>query len=356
LWLSASQRPSPAIAELCQRLGLKPCRITAGENLDALLREVKPAALGWDMAHARPGDWAVIQTLRLHPLICQLPFLLFSHDAGGWPEAIPNVVNVLLKPVSRSTLLDVITSLQPPAPSRLILVVDDDPQALEHYRSLIAGALPDYVVRTAEGGSTALAILAVERPDLVILDLMMPDVDGFAVLEGMRRDPRTSSVPVIVLSGRVLSYEDVKRLDYPRVAFQTKGILSGEETLAEVQRTLSSAEVLPQPTSILVKRTLAHLHQNYSRTLLLKEVADAVGASKSYLSRIFHNEMGVSLWEYLGRYRVLKARDLLALTDESITDIAARVGFEDVGYFGRVFRRYTGQSPRTYRQQSRSRK
>jgi AraC-like DNA-binding protein len=88
---------------------------------------------------------------------------------------------------------------------------------------------------------------------------------------------------------------------------------------------------------------------------LLKEIADAIGVSKSYLSRIFHSEVGISVWEYLSRYRVLKARELLALTDESITDIAARVGFEDVGYFGRVFRRWAGHSPRSFRQQSRSR-
>jgi signal transduction histidine kinase/AraC-like DNA-binding protein len=355
LWLSAASGPSPAIAQLCQSLGLRLYRIKAGDDLDSLLQEVSPAGLAWDMAHARPGDWLVIQNLRSHPRICQLPFLLFSQDPCGSPEAKPNVVNVLLKPVGKRTLLDVIASLQPAAPSGSILVVDDDPQALEHYRALIAETLPDYAVRTAEGGSAALGILADEIPDLVILDLMMPDVDGFAVLEHLRRSPRTCSVPVIVLSGRVLSYEDVKRLDYPRVAYQTKDVLLAEETLAELQKALSSAESLAQPTSILVKRTLAYLHQNYSRILLLKEIADAIGVSKSYLSRIFHSEVGISVWEYLSRYRVLKARELLALTDESITDIAARVGFEDVGYFGRVFRRWAGHSPRAFRQQSRSR-
>jgi two-component system response regulator YesN len=73
--------------------------------------------------------------------------------------------------------------------------------------------------------------------------------------------------------------------------------------------------------------------------------------SKSYLSRIFKADTGIPLWDFLNRYRIQKAKELLLLTDKSITAIAADVGYEDVGYFGRVFRDITGVSPRAFRQQ-----
>jgi YesN/AraC family two-component response regulator len=63
--------------------------------------------------------------------------------------------------------------------------------------------------------------------------------------------------------------------------------------------------------------------------------------------------MGISLWDYLNRFRNQKAKELLLLTDVSITEIAAEVGYDDVGYFSRVFREITGCSPRDYRQQAR---
>jgi AraC-like DNA-binding protein len=70
-----------------------------------------------------------------------------------------------------------------------------------------------------------------------------------------------------------------------------------------------------------------------------------VGVSKSYLSRIFKMETGIPLWDYLNRFRIQKAKELLLLTDDTITEIAAAVGYEDVGYFGRIFHEAVNCSP-----------
>jgi YesN/AraC family two-component response regulator len=108
-----------------------------------------------------------------------------------------------------------------------------------------------------------------------------------------------------------------------------------------------------QPTGTLVKQATAYIQQNYSRSFSLVELSETIGVSKSYLSRIFKMDMGISLWDYLNRLRNQKAKELLLLTDENITEIAAEVGYEDVGYFSRVFHEFTGFSPRTYRQRAR---
>jgi YesN/AraC family two-component response regulator len=234
-----------------------------------------------------------------------------------------------------------------------IWVIDDDPQALNYYKDLISSSLSDYHIRTVHGGREALVLLEDQVPDLVLLDLMMPDVDGFQILEHLRSNTNTALVPVIVITGKILTYEDVKRLDSPRVILQTKGVLSGLESVAEMQRVLTGSSTIPQPTGILVKQASAYIQQNFSRSFSLDELSETIGVSKSYLSRVFKIEMGISLWDYLNRFRNQKAKELLLLTDVSITEIAAEVGYDDVGYFSRVFREIIGCSPRGYRQQAR---
>jgi YesN/AraC family two-component response regulator len=179
---------------------------------------------------------------------------------------------------------------------------------------------------------------------------MMPEVDGFTVLEQMRLNVRTRQVPVLVLSGKLLSLEDVRRLDYAQVIFQGKGLLSSDEALASLQRAMSGEQRLPQPTSLLVKQALAYLHQNYVNPLTRSEISNAVGVSENYLNEIFRRELGISPLECLTRFRIQKAKELLCSSAKSITAIALQTGFDDAAYFSRVFRKVEGLSPQAYRQ------
>jgi YesN/AraC family two-component response regulator len=154
------------------------------------------------------------------------------------------------------------------------------------------------------------------------------------------------------MSGKMLSLEDVQRLDYGRVTFHSKELLSTEEAMASVRRALLGEQTLLQSTSILVKHALAYLHQNFVNQLTRQEIAEAVGVSKNYLSEIFRHELGLSPWDYLTRLRLQKAKELLCSTGDSITTVAAQTGFDDSAYFSRVFRKNTGMSPQEYRQES----
>jgi YesN/AraC family two-component response regulator len=192
-------------------------------------------------------------------------------------------------------------------------------------------------------------MLGQEIPALMILDLVMPEIDGFSILAQMRANTRTCHVPVLVISGQILSAEDLKRLDHAQVVFQSKDILSDHETAAGVHRLLQGDDRLPQPTSLLVKQTIAYLQQNYAQRLTRQQMAKAVGVSEDYLGRIFLQELGLSPMEYLNRYRIKEAKVLLRHTCASVTDIADQVGFDDPAYFSRAFRKQVGFSPRAYR-------
>lgn len=351
LILISSRKQIPeALVELGQRRKLIIRRLQPGDNLDAILTEVQPMGLAWDLTDASPNDWTLIERLRSHPQLCQLPFILYSQDEDESPNLAAGITDVLLKPINGKTLTDMLETMRPRGASGPLMIVDDDPQARQLYQRLAADALPGCPIMTAENGAAALAILESETPSLVILDLTMPEVDGFTVLEQMRISPRTRQVPVLVMSGKMLSIEDVRRLDYGHVIFHSKELLSTEEAMASLQRAFSGKQTLLQPTSILVKHALAYLHQNFANALTLQEIANAVGISKSYLSEIFRQELGFSAWDCLTRLRIQKAKELLHATDESITSIAAQTGFEDSAYFSRVFRKYMGMSPQKYRQ------
>jgi signal transduction histidine kinase/DNA-binding LacI/PurR family transcriptional regulator/AraC-like DNA-binding protein len=358
LLISAAAQPAPEIVEFTQRQGLELRRLHSGDDLEAVLTDVQPIALAWDLVEADPGDWAIVRRLRNHPRFSQVPFILYGQmPVGEVHEATLAIglTSFVGKPAQRQALLDAINASCPTATTGAILIVDDDVQACTAYQELIAIGLPGYPTRVAHDGAAALARMAEEVPSLVILDLMMPGVGGAEVLDRMRADARLRQVPVVILSSKLLNLDDVKRLErYARVTLQSKGVLSEAETIAALNRALFGTDVLPQHTSALVKRALAYLHQNYARALSRWEIAEAVGVSEDYLSRVFSRELGLSPWDYLNRYRIQRAKELLRRTDASIRSIAYQIGFRDQAYFSRVFRKQTGFSPNEFREKAES--
>jgi CheY-like chemotaxis protein len=201
--LSGHEQVPEALIELSQRRKLTIHKLHPGDNLEVLLTEVQPMALAWDLADASFSDWTLIQHLRSQPQLCQLPFILYSQEEDESPGLTSGMTDVVMKPINGKTLIDMLEAIRPRGTAGPLLIVDDDPQACLLYQRLAAGALPGCVVISAENGAAALAILERETPCLVILDLMMPEVDGFTVLEKMRLNPRTRQVPVLVMSGKM---------------------------------------------------------------------------------------------------------------------------------------------------------
>ncbi|MEM8859419.1 MAG: helix-turn-helix domain-containing protein [Chloroflexota bacterium] len=110
-------------------------------------------------------------------------------------------------------------------------------------------------------------------------------------------------------------------------------------------------ESLPQPTSLLVKQALAYLQQNFQYPITRQEIAEAVNTNASYLSRIFSQEVGITLWDFLARLRMQVAQELILNFSQSktITEIAMQVGYNDPAYFTKVFKAHAGLSPNAYR-------
>ncbi|MFZ5919214.1 MAG: substrate-binding domain-containing protein [Chloroflexota bacterium] len=353
LLISSRRQPAVEIVEFSQRQGLAMQCLQSGDDLDAIMQNGRPVALAWDLADANPGDWQVIRRLRNHPRLCQAPFILYGQGSGKQTHLSIGMTNFVVKPMNGDTLMEAINSICPSADAGPILVVDDDPQILALYREIVTRGCPGYAICTAADGAAAVAHMAEMTPSLVILDLLMPEMDGFDVLDWMRHNGPTRRVPVLILSNRVLALDDIKRIEqHALVTLQSKGMLSTAELVASLHRILFGTDALPQHTSALVKRAVAYFHRNYNRSLSRWEIATAVDVSDDYLSRVFRQELGISPWEYLNRYRTLQAMERLRHTNDDIATVARQVGFKDPAYFSRVFRKVTGQSPTACREQS----
>jgi YesN/AraC family two-component response regulator len=204
-------------------------------------------------------------------------------------------------------------------------------------------------VQRAHNGREALEVMRAEPPGLVLLDLMMPEMNGFDVLEAMRLSETLRAVPVIVLTSQKLTEREMQLLNQGVQAVLQKGIFSAEETLAHLKAALRRGKHLGSEARRIARLAMAFIHEHYRDPIARKDLAEAGGVSQEYLSTCFHRETGITPSEYLERYRIQQARRLLETTDLPVTRVALEVGFYDSSYFGRVFRREVGVTPVAYR-------
>ena len=295
--------------------------------------------LGWNILHALKGN----------PATQHIPVLFYaqSEASGAVLE-----LDYLTKPVSTAELTRALANqgllAEDTEVEKTILIVDDDPATLELYARLVQTQAALQVLK-ARNGREALAILEQHHPDLMLLDLMMPELDGFGVLEAMRDGDATRDIPVIVLTGQALTEKDMARLNRGVAKVLGKGMINVEETLTHVEAALAHKRKLSSEAQRLVRLAMAYLHEHYAEPFSREALARHVSLSDDYLTYCFRKEMGMTPIAYLNRYRIARSKQLLKDSNRSVTDIALAVGFSDSGYFSRVFRREVGLSPDAYR-------
>jgi YesN/AraC family two-component response regulator len=225
---------------------------------------------------------------------------------------------------------------------------------VEMHARLVEMQLPGCRVLKARNGWQALELMRQERPDLVLLDLMMPELDGFGVLEAMRQQDASHTIPVIVLTGQVLGDKEMARLNHGVASVLGKGLFTVQETLEHLEAALTQRRTQIAEGQQLVRKALAFIHEHYAESISRGDVAAYVSLSERHLTRCFRQEMGVTPITYLTRYRVRQAKSLLEAGDKSVTQVALEVGFSDSHYFARVFRSTVGVSPSAYRRGERA--
>ena len=179
---------------------LDDAEIVAVSSLEEALQELSDAPCQALLVN----DVSVSQTLEQlrasSVLPSGLPTIICSILGAGDASVALGASDYLVKPVSRDALVDALDRLK--LRGKTVLIVDDDPDALQLFGRMLAVSNDEYHTLLARDGREAMRILHEHRPDVMLLDLIMPNMDGFQVLDAVRRDPGLRDIPVILISAR----------------------------------------------------------------------------------------------------------------------------------------------------------
>ncbi len=202
--------------------GYRVATARSGEEALIKAKALRPAVITLDVLLPGIDGWGVLEVVKADPQTRDLPVIVVTVTDDRRRAYALGASDFFVKPVDRDALLRQIaryTKLG--AARRTVLAVDDEAPALELVAEILRGA--GYRVLEARSGSEALDVAQRDPPDVVLLDLMMPEMSGFAVLEELRGREETRSVPVLVLTARDLTDEQKRQLSGQVLAVLRKG-------------------------------------------------------------------------------------------------------------------------------------
>jgi CheY-like chemotaxis protein/anti-sigma regulatory factor (Ser/Thr protein kinase) len=197
-----------------------------------LARQLKPFAITLSIQMPEKDGWQILSDLNADPVLRSIPVILLAVE-GNRPRGFRLAASeYLVKPLEETALQGALSRLRPFAARRL-LVVDDDPNIADMVRQLLEGR--EIEIDAAADGEEAMAAIQRQRPDIVLLDLMMPRLDGFGVLQQIRANADYADIPVAVLTARSLSAADTERLRQGMSQVMHKNRLDSESLLDQLE-------------------------------------------------------------------------------------------------------------------------
>jgi CheY-like chemotaxis protein len=212
-----------------------------------LLATTQPLALiTVDIMLPTMDGWELLSRLKQVSTLKHVPVVIISMVADRNKGFALGAAAVMQKPISRQELQDSLVALRllPLVRGRglKVLIADDDPKAVELIAVRILGMAT--TVLRAYGGVDAIAVARKELPDLIVLDLMMPDVSGFDVVEALNERPDTARIPVLVVTSSSLTAEERAKLNHNVMAIIEKGGFGHDRLSAEVRKAMTGRRQL----------------------------------------------------------------------------------------------------------------
>ena len=205
-----------------------------GNEALAMARELKPVAITLDILLPEIDGWEVLRRLKADVLTWNIPVVVVSVSDNPALGRALGARDYFVKPVDREALLSRLKQYAFTAQSQhggtRVLVVDDEPANLDLLQALLE---PEgFQVLKASGGKEGIEVAHAQQPHLILLDLMMPDVSGFDVVEALRTDVATRSIPIMVLTAKELTIADKAALNGHVAAIFQRNSLAGPELVA----------------------------------------------------------------------------------------------------------------------------
>nr|MBI1231355.1 response regulator [Cytophagales bacterium] len=239
------------------------------------------------------------------------------------------------------------------AGSPIILVIDDNPDVITYIQSL----LDKFVVYTAGNGQKGIDKAFVLVPDIIISDVMMPEKNGFEVCEALKKDERTSHIPIILLTARATQEDRVEGLGYGADAYLAKPFHK-EELKIRISHLISIRKKLqkkyanlvkegaqdnvpissPGPEELFLQKLKEAVESNLDDTEFgPAQLFESVGMGQMQVYRKLKALTGKTPSQFIRSIRLKNGMNLLQTTEMNISEIAYQVGFSDPNYFSRTF-------------------
>jgi DNA-binding response OmpR family regulator len=217
-----------------------------GEEGVKLAKQLRPDVITLDVLMPGMDGWAVLRALKSDDEVSQIPVIMITMvDDQEMGHAL-GAADYLPKPIDRERLASILRKYQRPSLPNNLLIVEDDATTRELMRRTLEQ--DGWTVAEAENGRLGLECVERLVPNLILLDLMMPEMDGFEFLEELRKDTSWRAVPVIVVTAKDITQEERLRLDGHVKKIVQKGALSREELAREIRALARLAQPQP-PTS-----------------------------------------------------------------------------------------------------------
>ncbi len=236
-----------------------------------------------------------------------------------------------------------------------VMIIDDEPIIVKGLCNSVSWEKYGCeVIATAGNGIDGRRLIMEKRPDMIFLDICMPEMDGLTMVAALKSEYR--DLQITVLTGfRDFEYaKTALNLGVSRFLLKPSNMDEIEEAIRYM---IKQTDLREEPFkdhedsagNFIVRNAIAYMEEHYREKLLLSEVAEKVYVSQWHLSKLLNKENGQNFSELLNGIRVKKAEELLKDPSLRIGDIAEEVGFLEVTHFSRVFKKITGMSPNEYR-------
>ncbi len=227
----------PNVRELMQRFlhkeGFQVVTVADGPTALQLAKDMLPDVITLDVMMPGMDGWSVLSSLKATPELADIPVIMITMLSDKNMGYALGVSDYMVKPVERERLIALLNKYSYYQNTGRVLVVEDDTDI----RLMLVRMLQKqgWVVDEAEHGLAALDVLEQQQPDLILLDLMMPEMDGFTFINEVRLVPAWQHIPVIVVTAMELTQEDRQRLNGQVARILQKGASSSDELLNEVR-------------------------------------------------------------------------------------------------------------------------
>jgi signal transduction histidine kinase/ligand-binding sensor domain-containing protein/DNA-binding response OmpR family regulator len=249
---------------------------------------------------------------------------------------------------------------------QIMLIVEDNQDVRYFIRSHFE---PVYRVFEAKNGKEGWDLAIKIIPDIIISDILMPDVDGYELCRRIKKDERTSHIPVLLLTALHSKEHEIEGLscgadDYITKPFDISILQTKIENMLQVRRDLKekyTSEIILKPSDITItspderflRKAIEVVEGNISNADLdIEQFATEVGVSRMQLYRKFNALMNMTVKEFIWNIRLKRAAQLLLEKKLTITEVAYAVGFKDLSHFRKSFHREFGMSASDYIRQN----